>query len=216
MRVVVVVPWRTDHGPRERAWEFVSDHISTLGLEVFDGDAPGRWSLAKAVNRLAAEAGEWDRLVVWTADNWVPTVQVEAAIEHARRGLVLAYDRTVRLDEPGTSQFIDAGTYDEDQVVRRRPVGKRRLPVGGVKVVPRRLWRRVRGFDERFVGWGGEDNAFYFACKTFAPVRHIEGELVSLWHPKSEPTLGLSRLLYRRYRNAAGDQRAMRRLIQER
>ena len=45
----------------------------------------------------------------------------------------------------------------------------------------------MNGFDENFVGWGGEDNAFKLACdQILGPVKRLDGPLFHLWHPPTE------------------------------
>jgi predicted glycosyltransferase involved in capsule biosynthesis len=53
--------------------------------------------------------------------------------------------------------------------------------------VPRNIFEQVGGFDEKFVGWGGEDNAFWHSCKIVSgePLR-IDGFVYHLWHEKAD------------------------------
>jgi len=55
-------------------------------------------------------------------------------------------------------------------------------------VVPRRLWDSIGGFDEGFVGWGGEDNAFWRAAEILggAPLR-VDGGIYHLYHETTDP-----------------------------
>jgi hypothetical protein len=52
-------------------------------------------------------------------------------------------------------------------------------------VVPRPLWDAVGGFDERFEGWGGEDDAFHAACRALCGTERLRGVAWHLWHEES-------------------------------
>ena len=60
------------------------------------------------------------------------------------------------------------------------------LEAGGSMAITKEGYKRIGGMDERFIGWGGEDNEFWSRCSVlnrwiwgYAPVIH-------LWHP-SQP-----------------------------
>lgn len=64
------------------------------------------------------------------------------------------------------------------------------LEAGGSMAITRRGYHKIGGMDEKFVGWGGEDNEFWSRCSLlnrwiwgYAPVIH-------LWH-KSQPLKGV-------------------------
>ena len=55
---------------------------------------------------------------------------------------------------------------------------------GGVNILPRQHFERVAGFDERFQGWGGEDDAFAFSLNhLFGLPFRIDATIFHLWHP---------------------------------
>lgn len=215
-KTIVVVPWRPGDVHRERAWDFVYPRVRQLGFPIRVGDVPGEWSLARTVNFLAE--GSWDKLIVHTADVLVPVAQVFEALQ-SETDFTLAFDRTARLNRTGTWRVYQGRHYGHDGVRwYRKPERGDRIPVGGVHVTSRWLWDEVGGYDERFVGWGGEDTAYARACGTLGTVGRVRGELVSLWHPhvpKAERYADASRLLTERYRAAAGDVAEMRRLLGE-
>jgi hypothetical protein len=74
----------------------------------------------------------------------------------------------------------------------------------------------VEGFDEQFIGWGYEDNAFAVACETFGgPVVRLPGPLWHLHHAtdpdgkKGTPTHTRNRARAARYVAVRGDQQAV-------
>lgn len=92
--------------------------------------------------------------------------------------------------------------------------------VGGFNVLGREAYEKVGGYDERFVGWGGEDEAFAYALDTLIG-HHIrlEGEMVHLWHPfvgpDGNPNYDSNYALYLHYLQARGNQKEMQLLVQE-
>lgn len=93
---------------------------------------------------------------------------------------------------------------------------------GGIYVCRPDVWWAVHGMDERFDGYGGEDDAFHAAteCLIGRPTTH-PGFAVSLWHDPAVRDLGSERWmpnskLAQRYNNARRDRDAMLALIEER
>jgi predicted glycosyltransferase involved in capsule biosynthesis len=57
---------------------------------------------------------------------------------------------------------------------------------GGTIILSAKNYYRVGGFDERFKGWGVEDNAFHNKCLSLGlSIYRLEGELVHLNHSSS-------------------------------
>jgi hypothetical protein len=157
-----------------------------------------------------------DVLVVCDGDAIVEPEPVRAAVAAAGDGrLHLPFTEAWLLTRRG-SEALRGG----------RPHHEARTPrvfdnsVGGCVVVSYDTWRNVGGWDERFIGWGFEDTAFWCAVDTFhGTVRH-DGRLYDLWHPDGRG-MGSSRYqagrnLCDRYTDARGDRQAMRALIEER
>jgi len=93
----------------------------------------------------------------------------------------------------------------------------------GLIVMPRRIFDAVGGYDERFIGWGYEDNAFRTALETRVGGygRMPSHDCYHLWHPIAEgggfdsPTINVNRRLFRRYERARSNPAAMKKLTEE-
>lgn len=77
------------------------------------------------------------------------------------------------------------------------------------------------GSDERFSGWGGDDDQFVAAASTLVGLERHRGVLWSLWHADERRPVGTKEhrpnsILARRYWDAKGDPDAIRALIAER
>ncbi len=63
---------------------------------------------------------------------------------------------------------------------------------GGSIGISRTAFFEIGGFDERFIGWGGEDNEFWERAQTRKVYPYGYLPLVHLWHPPSEGKVGRS------------------------
>ena len=214
MTIPVLVPWRSDGGRRDDLWRYVRRSFwSTLpGFRIVTGRSPdGPFNRSAAVNDAAALAGNWRVAVIADNDTWVPPAQLSAAVAMAQETgrLTAAFSRVVELSHDYTDRLLDGSASLADfniDRVRTEPLGVQ----SSMLVVPHALWEQVGGFDVKFQGWAGEDNAFWKACAILGgePAR-IDGCAFHLWH---QPALRAGAdyrtniALWRRYqtcRNAA-------------
>lgn len=250
MNPVILVPRRVGDPWRDHLWDWARARWeSLLPYPIIEGhhggegapDDEGPLNISVAFNRAAAAATVlepgWDVALLvgsdWLVDN---AEQVDAALHMAHRRQILwfAHDRTLQFTEAETVQIVaemapSRYRLPEIPVSNDWPV---EAPYGlwhkhtfsGVQAVPRRLWEEVEGFDERFVGWGGEDIAFWCACSAVggnydrvanAPVAH-------LWHPRTRAdneesaTYPANDELMRRYLDIKWTRPHMLKLIAER
>ncbi|MBY6088672.1 galactosyltransferase-related protein [Priestia flexa] len=58
---------------------------------------------------------------------------------------------------------------------------------GGINIVPRNYFDQIYGFDERFVGWGGEDDAFAASLNALCGyVKRLQNSVYHLWHDRQQ------------------------------
>lgn len=187
----ILVARRPGVTQRDRIWEYVraswSERLPDFPIvESDDGDRAALFNKARAFNRAAAAAGDWDVAVLIDADIWPDHPdQVLRAIESARwtRSLCFAHNRWHALSEAGTEDVLNGVCRpNQAQVVQVNP-----NTFSSVFAVPRELWDLVGGFDERFTGWGWEDLAFMASCRATRGVERVPGRVFHLWH---EPYAG--------------------------
>lgn len=231
MKVVVAVPYRADGGWRDELWDWCRPHWERVG-EVVEGfqhdEAP--FNRAACIN--AALNGPWDVAVIVDADTLAPVSRVLTAVNWhlTPNRLLLPYRQRLLLGESFTRRLVAdevenpaassvAGAV-ATQHATREPYKAFR---SGVAVVHRELWEAVRGFDDRFVGWSAEDDAFADACEVLGagPPARLDGDIWHLWHPSAkpppdDPNYLANQELHRRYRSARKSARKMRALIDER
>jgi hypothetical protein len=207
MTLSLLVPFRTDDGPRARAWEHARDvwetHLPEAELVVRDAGGE-RFHKAASFNLAASEANG-DVFVLADADCIVDVDRVREAVSIGRP--VIPFERICRLSRAATERVLDGEAPD--------PGGGKCGALGTpyALVLSREHYFAVKGLDERFVGWGGEDNAFAYALSTMvAPLLRLPGVAYHLWHP-AQPKIGENGALFDRYRASRGDRAKMARLI---
>jgi N-terminal domain of galactosyltransferase len=230
MRVRLVVPRLADGGDRDRLWKYCRAFWAEQlpEMEIVEGhhedDSP--FNRSAAINR-AAE-GEWDVAVILDSDTIIEPGQVKAGIARAATTgrLTLPFKVRCLLNRQGTARITAGyvGSWKHWIQAKQTPDDAYEY-ISGCQIVPRALWDEVGGFDERFEGWGGEDDAFHAACMALAGQDpredRLEGDAWHLWHRRSPDadhrtsTWKQAKALSDRYLLAAEDWNAMRALLAE-
>ncbi len=185
MNVAVLVPRRSDNGPRDELWAFCRRFWNHPIFEGYHEDGP--FNRSAAINRAAEAAGDWDVALVVDGDVHIDPNLVEQAVQSAADTgrACFAFTDYYALNRTMTSRVLDgfAGNWKQGGLDSKMEKGRH---ISSCIAVPRRLWDKVHGFDERFEGWGFEDNAFFYACRVLGGgVDRIPGAIYHLWHPTS-------------------------------
>lgn len=221
-RYSICIPYEPDGSTRDMIlrwtiarWRAICPQaeIVTAG----DGGGPLR-NRSRMRNRCAAKATT-DTLLFVDADCLIFSVhEIDTILDllpgagmvqyHAVSRLTLAQSTAVVRQQPGSQITLPDGA------------GFTHAIVGGFFAMTRAAYESVGGFDERFVGWGGEDPALQRAVRTLAgPIRTVPYLLYHLYHPQ-EPEHDTSTARYQRtlahfklYERADGKPEEMRALI---
>lgn len=217
MRLVVAIPWRPTPERRpafEAVVEWWARHYPAAPVLTVDTPhVPYNLSAVRNECVRRAEAEYADVVVIADADAIVATPEaLDIAIGQAHDGrLHLPYTRQRYLDEDETRTVLDGGTISLDGSPGN----------GAVYVVTPSAYWDAGGSDERFSGWGGDDDGIVAAASTLTGLVRHEGTVWSLWHaderrpvgtPEHKPNADLAD----RYWSALGNRRAMIALIAER
>jgi hypothetical protein len=228
-KIRVAVPYRADGDHRDELWDWCRPRWEHPELELVEGfqHDDGPFNRARCINQ--ALDGPWDAAVIADADTIISLPRLLAAVHWhlTPERLVLPYARRMLLTEDYTHRLLADAAPVPTEVGARALCAAEVERYGnfrsGVVVVHRELWNRVGGMDDRFVGWGGEDDAFADACEVLGsgPAQRLDGEVWHLWHPSSKPDrtdplykANLAR--YALYRRARKSPTAMQALINER
>jgi hypothetical protein len=231
-RTAVIVPWNDPPDYHRRAAKWWTDwrwaELFPDFPVVYGSGPPGPIHRAAARNQAfdtATAAGDVDVVAVFDADTVVPAAQIRAGLDviaEQPRSWVICYgeERYYNLNEQA-SRMLHARDPGVDLVEPSDPStwDHKLTSWAGALLVPVEAWREVGGYDERFVAWSYEDNAFQLALDTlWGPHVRIPGFAVAMWHPRPDacfeaPGVEANRELHARYRRAAGRPPAMRQLL---
>lgn len=226
MNVAILVPRRAGVEDRDRLWAFARarwEHDFPDWRLVEGHHELGPFNRGAAINRAAAEAGDWDAAVIIDADVLCDPIAVAAAAEiaGATGRMILAGHERVMLSKTGTAKILDgyAGNWKVRGIQERVYTDHCSCCVA----VSRDLWDRVGGFDELHQGWGFEDIAFRIACETLSakPMVTLSSTIFHLWHTTShennprEATYQANAARCERYRAAHWNVDAVEALINE-
>lgn len=203
VRVVVVVPWRTDDGVRERVWTACRRRWETLFRDwpIYEGVSPdGPFNRSAAINDAAKQAGEWDVALVIDADVMLPAQNVREAVKRAAKTgrVTWAHRRWRSISQEDSERILDKPSAAEGALgpggIERADFTRADIDLIVDKTTPlswsccmavrRDAWETIDGFDERFVGWGFEDGAFQAMSGGLVGWDRIEGDVLNFWHPR--------------------------------
>jgi hypothetical protein len=221
--LTLIIPFRTDHGHRQRAFNWCLQRYQALlprAEIVVHGDdlSAGPFNKARVVNE-AVDRTNRRLLLLGDADSVIPTGWAERAADTARKGEWALTRSCHYLTETQTNEMLTCPPerhYDPPDECEYSGT----VSWGGQVMLPREAFRVVNGMDERFSGWGPEDTSFGLAMEAlWGHHRRLPGAMIHLWHPVAdESTWGAPwrdqvRVLHDRYVAAAGNRRAMERLV---
>lgn len=193
MDVSVCFPFRSDSSIRDRnaswtlqRWLILCPEYQLRLAEPDDGP----FNRSQAINR-AVQESDGDILIIADLDVIFMQKAVEEAVERVRENalawgfafrnyymLTETFSELVREQDPELPVALMDGTY-----------GPWHHEVNsGLLVISREGFYEVGGFDEGFVGWGSEDNAFLrLAEHRWGPHFRIEDAYaLHLWHPSND------------------------------
>ncbi len=142
---------------------------------------------------VGAKVAQGDILFFCDADLLVAHSALKAAISLcSRRALaVKPFDRLIDLNTADTEAILAGDTapnFEREDASQRRGTHEVLCFCGGAFLMRKSLHHTLGGFDERYLGWGAEDDAMTFKIqKTTAELAVIEGRAgIHLWHERSE------------------------------
>jgi hypothetical protein len=216
-RAVVVMPWRDSGDPhRRQTMEWTTARWRSYGLKVVqapDNDGNVRWNASQARNN-ATKLANARALIIADSDVMVRRETIEKAVKLCFvEPWVVTHGNVHRMSKRATDALMehDGELPDPGETIRQPYTG---VEGGGLLVITPGQFAKVGGYDEEFLGWGSEDEAFGMAARTLIgkPAR-LPSPLWHLYHPpglrqKSEGYPD-NRLRLRMYEHALGDPEKM-------
>ena len=225
--VSVLIPYKPDNGLRDRIFKWVKTFYETTmpEVELCIGETLSEpFNRSQAIN-IAAKQATRDVFVIADADVFYdPQILVQGIKLLDQHAWVIPYFTWQDLLKSSSEKLL--GHYPQwplpFKVKYKERKFKKSKPISGVIIVTRENFNLVNGFDERFVGWGKEDNAFKDSMNTVCGpyIRPRATSIYHIWHPKvgsrGNPNIVNNIKLYNRYANKRGNIEEMKKLINKR
>lgn len=165
---------------RNDSFFFIHKHLSKE-IPIFYGTHKGGKFNRSAARNAAVAQTDADVIFLFDTDVSITQDQLWAAayLASITGHMVIAFDDFIKLDVRQTMMFMRGA--------QPKPIRAGiRNHASCALAVPRALWDRVGGYDERFDSWGGEDRALWLACNAVSGAEEshrIPGNAFHLWHP---------------------------------
>jgi hypothetical protein len=224
--VSVVIPFRSDdNGPRDRIATWVLNRYrSLIAGEAILAEEPEPahtyFCRSHAINNGVRQA-KHDIVLISDADAvYYPDALSKAIEELQYRTWVIPYRRYRELDEVST-EIILRSSPAEDPTQWAKSKAEYFGSNASLILTTKEAFWNVGGFDERFIGWAPEDQAWAAAMETIngPPARVQTRDMLHLWHPTNDdnkrgnPHYAASDELWQRYQTARGNIGMMREVL---
>ena len=181
----ILVPFKSDNGHRERCFDWLMAYYETICPEaeiiVGTSDECNR----SRMRNDAASRATTDIFVFIDADGLVRKETIRAAVENVKAGYPLAQPSKVSYLSRTATERVVSGDF-RFPAMGRRDIEKNDNLIGEFFAVSRSTFKKIRGWDESFTGWGGEDDAFKCAIRALVgPFKTMPDTVYHLWHERS-------------------------------
>jgi hypothetical protein len=165
----------------------IDSELSSLSCEYYHLHSNDEFSRSKAFNFgfEKAQLEDHDIACLLDADIIVDKHFVRRCFAYVKqkRNVVLPYSHMIYTAHD-TSKKIQEDLFSN--CLQEEYPGDIRKSIGGVIWINAGTFRSIGGYDERFVGWGSEDNDFWFRVTAKHRVIRTPHSLFHLWHPPAE------------------------------
>lgn len=186
----ICMPWSASKDQwRQESHDWCVAYWESAGFSVIEGGGTSRAAMCNAAAQEALDK-EVDILVFADADTWAPAIQVINGVNlaHEKEQAVHCFTKYVKLDAGQSRQGLRTNPIRLRPQMLSRAGKTRENHVSGLTAVPALLWNQIGGFDERFIGWGFEDQAFHLAAEVLGgAVQRVEGHAFH-WYHRNDPT----------------------------
>jgi predicted glycosyltransferase involved in capsule biosynthesis len=213
MKLGIVIPWRAQPS-RIYAFDAVVARYATQFPEakIYFADKEGeRWNMSGSRN-LGCEmaiADGCDVMLVSDADIYLDAYVIGHSMKEAteRQSVSIPYTKAIYINKDDSLSIIRGDISDISKLRWGNSVDQNQS--GGACVITPQVFKKLNGWDERFVGWGFEDSAFRMAHEKLlgAEMHRAEGFIGFLYHKDRDKELvGLNEKLFNEYNSMTTEQ----------
>ncbi|MEH7384970.1 galactosyltransferase-related protein [Bacillus sp. JJ1521] len=185
--VSLLIPFKSDGSVRDANFNWIRKYYNNLcpKVEICIGiNTENPFNRSKAIN-IAAKQATRDIFVIVDADIFCDPDSIIDSISYLNKyRMVIPYKNLIRISEGDTNELVQTNpTWPLKKELTRTDHVYTEDYSGGIMIISRSAFMRIGGFDERFVGWGGEDDAFYLAFNTICgQFKRLNHTIYHLWH----------------------------------
>ncbi|MBP1930897.1 glycosyltransferase family 2 protein [Ammoniphilus resinae] len=222
--VSFLFPYKPDRGIRDTNFKWIKKFYKKTypKAEICVGiNNEKLFNRSQAIN-LAAKQATREIFVIVDADIFCdPSVLKESIKLLKKAPWVIPYRYIIRIAEENSRKLLKTAPGWPLEITDFEKIDTTKYTfdwVGHINIIPRKYFMAVGGFDERFCGWGGEDDAFSCAVNTLCgPYKRLEHSIHHLWHPvvgyENNPNGDTNKKLREFYYQANNDKVKMKRVI---
>lgn len=124
-----------------------------------------------------------DNLLIADIDMYISKFQILENLKKIDKyGWIIPYDKLIKLDKKQTFELMHGNIFPEENKYYNLHVR-----AGGLQLVTKEVFNLVKGYDERFIGWGGEDTSFCASIECLYKQGYkSSGESYHLYHARQE------------------------------
>jgi glycosyltransferase involved in cell wall biosynthesis len=222
LRASLIVTRKPDGGQRDRLWEIVKERHERLfpDVELVVGENNDEYfNKSKATND-AIRVAKTDNLILCDGDVYFDRSVLCNILNYINYApWVIPFDYGYRLTEETTEELIGRGLPSKVTLNTDQYFWNTTSPGAMLSAMKRSAYEAIGGLDERFQGWGCEDEAMAIALDTIVgPFHRIPGKVYHLYHSKANTKHAYyldNVALRERYREQIGNKEGMLRIIKE-
>ncbi|WP_082252863.1 glycosyltransferase [Bacillus sp. FJAT-27251] len=188
--VSILIPYKPDNGIRDINLNWIKNFYEKIfpNVEICVGFSNDElFNRSKAIN-LAAQQATREIFVIADGDIFCDPEVIKDSIKHIMEmnaTWVIPFRNIIRISEENSRSLVNKEPtwpleVTDFEIIHTPEVNY----LGGLNIITRNHFMAVGGFDERFLGWGGEDDAFSCAVNTLCGhYKRLTHSIYHLWHP---------------------------------
>jgi predicted glycosyltransferase involved in capsule biosynthesis len=200
--ISIIVPFRAndlDKGYREYNCAYVLRHFEENfpDAEIIIGeDTSGNeyFCRSHAIND-GVKGSSGNILIISDADIIISPQNINKALTKIKDSpFIIPFGKIGDLNRQFSEKIVKRNFLARIQELKRGMTTSRDISeykiAGGIQIITRRLFNKVKGYDERFKGWGWEDTAFCWKIRReIGDYDVLTSEWIyHLWHPRPIPS----------------------------
>lgn len=222
MRISALLPYKPGNGERDEIFKFVKKRYEELmpNIELCIGiDNSEYFNKSRAVNKAARQA-TGEVFIIVDTDVIFNINLIDIIISNIDNfPWIIPFSNGYRLNAQATQRILKEAVTSNISISLSEVEDNCVIKGALMNVMKRECFEKIGGMDERFEGWGGEDEALAYTLETICGTHgRLNEDIYHLRHPCANVNNNYylrNFALYARYANAMSDINKMMEIINE-